>query len=171
MRHIRYDTIDEVYEENENVFADYEFDVQDVPSFVTYSIYNAVCCYYVEKYSEGSRWINRLLNEVSLKKYPLEMLEIKIMLALLYCLMRDYDLFNQLINSIQRHIRLVGKEKCEHILIMSKILKVSISEKRKNKEQKIKSLLEKMDDEIKTNHFTPLNMIRKDEDFIDRLTV
>jgi len=170
MRHIRYETINDVYEENENIFADYEFDVQDTPSYVTYSIYNAVCCYYVEKYSEGSRWINRLLNEVSLKKYPLVMLEIKIMLALLYCLMRDYDLFNQLINSIQRHIRLVGKEKCEHILILSKVLKVSISEKRKNKEQKIKALLDKMD-EIKTNHFTPIKMIRMDEDFIDRLTV
>ena len=92
------------------------------------------------------------------------------MLALLYCLMRDYDLFNQLINSIQRHIRLVGKDKCEHILILSKILKVSISEKRKNKEQKIKSLLDKLN-EIKTDHFTPIKLIRMDDDFIDRLSV
>jgi hypothetical protein len=168
-RHIRFETVNQMYEENENLFTEYEFDTQDVPNYVTYSLYHAISCYYVEKYSEASRWINKLLNEISLKKYPLVLLEIKIVLALQYCLMRDYELFNQLINSIQRHIRLVGKDKCEHIQLLSKILKISISEKRKNKEQKIRSLLSKFND-INTSHFTPCKLIRVDEDFVERLS-
>lgn len=168
-RHIRLNTMHEIYEENEGVFHDFEVDKLDVATYVTYSMYRALACYYVSKYDEASKWINTLLNEVSLKKYPYIQLEIKIILALQYCLVNDFDLFNQLINSIQRQIRLLGKENCEHILLLSKVLKISISDNKKNKNEKIRTLVNKFKT-VETKYFSPTRLIRLDEEFINRLT-
>lgn len=168
-RHIRLNTTREIYEENEGVFQDFEIDKLDVPTYVTYTMYRALASYYVEKYDEASKWINHLLNEVSLKKYPYIQLEIKIILALQYCLLNDFDLFNQLINSIQRQIRLLGKNNCEHILLLSKVLKVSISDNKKNKTDKIKSLVTKFK-AVETQYFSPTQLIRLDDEFVQRLT-
>ncbi|MDH5598764.1 MAG: hypothetical protein OEY34_06560, partial [Cyclobacteriaceae bacterium] len=120
MRHLRLGTEKELYEESETLFEDYEPDMLDVPKYLSYCVYRAVSCYYVEKYNEAARWINNLLNEVSLKKYPFVHLEVKVLLSLQYCLMNDFDLFNQLVNSIQRQIRIIGKENCEHITAFTK---------------------------------------------------
>jgi hypothetical protein len=113
--------------------------------------------------------VNNLLNEISLKKYPAAQLEIKTVLALQYCMVRDYDLFNQLINSIQRQIRLLGKDACEHVVIFTKMLKISISDSKKNKKSKIESLADKIKN-IELDHFTPTLLVKIDEDFIDSLS-
>jgi hypothetical protein len=132
-------------------------------------IYRALSCYYVKKYDQASRWINNLLNEVSLKRYPNAQLEIKVILALQYCLLNDYDLFNQLINSIQRQIRIIGKENCEHLMIFTKILKVSISELKKNKEEKIKALIRKFS-MFQKQGFSPSMYIKMDDEFVSKLS-
>jgi hypothetical protein len=123
----------------------------------------------VEKYDEASQWINELLNTVSLKNYPLISMEIKTLLALQYCLMHDYDLFNQLINSIQRQIRLLGKDNCEHILHFTKALKVSVSENKRQKEQKIASLFDKIN-QIKVDYFSPTRLVNMDEKLVKNLS-
>jgi hypothetical protein len=122
----------------------------------------------VKKYDEAAKWLNQLLNEVSLKKFPFAHLEAKLLLALQYCLLNDYDLFHQLINSIQRQIRLLSKEKCEHLLVLSKILKVSQSDAKKNKYEKIVSLVEKLNtyDFIS---FTPTLLVPFDEELVQKL--
>ena len=132
-------------------------------------VYRALSCYYVKKYDEAARWINNLLNEVSLKRYPNTQLEIKVILALQYCLLNDYDLFNQLINSIQRQIRIIGKENCEHLLIFTKILKVSISELKKNKEEKIRALIKKFR-MFQKQGFSPSMYIQMDDEFAKKLS-
>ncbi len=167
-RHIRMGQETIMYDENQGLFHDFECDTNDVPKYITYITYRALCCYYSQKYDEAARYINTLLNEVSLKKYPFAQLEIKVILALQYCMMDDYDLFNQLINSIQRQIRLLGKERCEHVLIMTKILKISISDVKKQKEQKIAALVSKFT-KTELNYFAPTQLIKMDEEFIQRL--
>ncbi len=144
LRHVRLGTAHEMYEENETVFQHFESNPSDIPQYINYVLYRSISCYYVDKYQESARWINNLLNEISLKKYPVAQLEIKVILAMQYCLMDDYDLFNQLINSIQRQIRLIGKEKCEHLLIFIKMLKISLSDLNKNKIEKISDLAKKL---------------------------
>ena len=167
-RHIRTNSTHEIYEENDGLFHDYEVDKLDVPTYVIYAMYRALSCYYVGKYDESAKWINNLLNDVSLKKLPHMQLEIKILLALQYCLLNDFDLFNQLINSIQRQIRLLGKDNVEHILLLSKILKTSISDIKKNKTEKIRSMVSKIQ-AVDTDYFSPTTMLRLDEDFVHRL--
>ncbi|TRX48207.1 hypothetical protein FNH22_29580 [Fulvivirga sp. M361] len=167
-RHLRVGTEAEMYEENEGMFHDYEADKQDTPTYLTYVMYRAISCYYANNYEEASRWINNLLNEVSLKKYPYVQLEIKIILAIQYAMMSDFDLFNQLINSIQRQVRLLGKDTCEHVIILSKILKVAISDVKKNKADKIRTMMTKIS-VIDTPHFALSNLIKRDESFVQRM--
>ncbi|MDW8286767.1 MAG: hypothetical protein RMJ89_01720, partial [Flammeovirgaceae bacterium] len=96
-RHLRLNCENELYAENETLFANFECDKEDTPLFVNYHVYRSLSCYYVSKYDEAAKWINTLLNEVSLKNYPYALLEIKCLLALQYCCMRDMELFSQLV--------------------------------------------------------------------------
>ena len=151
------------------LFLEFESDVNDVPNHMVYVSYRALSCYYAKKLDEAAHWLNQLLNEVSFKKYPYAQLEIKILLALIYCLTGEVDLFQQLMNSIQRQIRLFGKKNCDHLYLYSKILKISISSSQKDKPEKIKSLAEK----IRQYHFvsfTPTLLINLDDKLIGRLS-
>jgi hypothetical protein len=168
-RHIRMGIAHELYEENIGLFHDYEPDKQDIPNYITYVTYRSISCYYSKKYEEAARWINNLLNEVSLKRYPSAQLEVKSVLALQYCMIRDYDLFNQLINSMQRQIRLLGKESCEHVIIFTKMLKISISDSKRNKKAKIQALADKFVN-FKMNFFNPTMLIKVDEEFVNALS-
>ncbi len=168
-RHLRLGTEIEIYEENSSLFEDIEADIQDVPKHTIFIIYRAIGCYYVGKYEEAAKLINNLLNEVSLKKYPFVLMEVKAILALQYCMLRDFELFNQLTSSIQRQIRLFGKDECENVLLFLKILKIATSEAKKDKAKKIISVIPKFK-AIEVSYFSPTCSIRMDEEFIDNLT-
>jgi hypothetical protein len=158
-----------LYHENETTFEDYEIDALDVPKHIVYTVYRALSCYYVDKFDEAAKIINNLLNEVSLKKYPFAQLEIKSLLALQYVLVRDYELFNQLSNSIQRQIRLFGKDSCENIMLFLKILKIATSEAKKEKAKKINALVPRLST-TSVNYFAPTRLIKLDEKFVRLLT-
>lgn len=167
-RSLRLSIENELYEENESLFFDFEADTLDVPRHTIYTIYRALSSYYVEKHEEAAKGINSLLNEVSLKKYPFIQMEVKTLLALQYCLMNDFELFNQLTNSIQRQLRMFGKHSCENIVIFIKILKVAVSESINDKRKRITLLIPKFE-AAKVNYFAPTKYIRMDEKFIDSL--
>jgi hypothetical protein len=168
-RSIRVNAEGQLNEENRELFEDFEADVNDIPKYITYISYRALSSYYADKYDEASRWLNKLLNELSLKKYPQAHLEIKLLLTLQYCLMKDYDLFNQSINSIQRQIRLMGDDISEHVILFTKILKTAANDTKKNKEVKLKSLTSKLKS-INSMHFSPIMHVKLDEKFIERLS-
>ncbi|HNP94312.1 MAG TPA: hypothetical protein PKJ63_01740, partial [Cyclobacteriaceae bacterium] len=167
-RSLRLGTENELYAENESLFIDFEPDTLDVPRHTVFTMYRALSSYYVGKYEESAKIINTLLNEVSLKKYPFAQMEVKTLLALQYCMLNDFELFNQLANSIQRQIRLFGKHACENILYFIKILKIAVSESKKDKRKKISQLVPKLQG-VKVNYFAPTLLIRMDDKFVDRL--
>jgi len=154
-----------MYVENEMLFADFEADEDDMPKYIEYITYRAISCHYADKYEEASRWLNNLLNNVNLKKYPYAQLEIKSILALEYAIMKEYDLFNQLISSIQRQIRLMGKEHCEHVISFVKILKTAVNDTKRNKQHKIRAIFNKMKDHDR-KHFSPTKYVLFDEKFM-----
>jgi hypothetical protein len=168
-RSLRLGTEKELYSENERIFADIEADTMDIPKHLIYITYRALGCYYVEKYEEAAKLINSLINDVSLKKYPFAQMEVKALLALQYCLLRDFELFNQHSNSIQRQIRMFGKDECGNVLLFLKILKIATSEAKKDKPKKIASLIPKFKD-IKVSYFAPTALINMDEEFVRKLT-
>ena len=168
-RHLRLGTEKELYSENDSLFIDYEADPLDVPRHMIYIIYRALSSYYIGKFDEAAKLINGLLNDVSLKKYPFAQMEVKALLALQYCMLRDFELFNQLTNSIQRQIRLFGKDECENVLLFIKILKIAVSEAKKDKPKKISALIPKFKSAT-VNYFAPTNLVKMDEQFIENLT-
>ena len=168
-RHIRTGNEAELYAENEAIFLDYEVDMLDVPRHIIYVVYKAISAYYVGKFDEAAKLINGLLNDVSLKKYPYAQLEIKSLLALQYTLLKDFELFNQLSNSIQRQIRMFGKDDCENIQLFLKILKIATSEAKKEKEKKINAVLPRLN-ATTVGYFAPTKLIKLDERFVNLLT-
>lgn len=167
-RHIRMLNPERIYEESEGLFQDFEIDKENVPLYVTYVTYRSLAAYYAGKYEEAARWINNLLNDVSLKKFPIALLEVKTLLALQYCCMKDFDLFNQLVNSIQRQIRMTGKENCMNVHLLTKMMKVSLSEAKRQKAEKIKGMIEKFEKQ-KGQIFSPTMLIQMDDAFVERL--
>ncbi|HZX73793.1 MAG TPA: hypothetical protein VFE57_05185 [Cyclobacteriaceae bacterium] len=167
-RSLRMNTETELQAENENLFDDFEIDQLDISRHVIYVVYRAVCYYYIGKYDEAARLLNGLLADVIMKKYPYAQMEIKALLALQYCMTHEVELFNQLSGSIQRQIRLFGKNECENVLYFVKILRVGVSEAKKEKQKKIKSLIPKFKT-VQVNYFSPTTLIKMDADFISRL--
>jgi hypothetical protein len=167
-RAVRLEAEDQLYEENKSLFADYEVDLNDVPRQIIYVMYRSISCFYAEKYDEAARFLNNLLNELSLKKYPQAQIEIKLFLALQYCIMSDYDLFNQCVNSIQRSIRISDNDNMEHVQIFIKIMKTALGENKKTKPSKIKSLIDRLRF-VEIKHFSSIRHIKMDEKFISRL--
>jgi hypothetical protein len=157
-----------LYEENIGVFEEFEHDPDDTPKYINYVMYRAICCYYAEKYQEAVKWINMLMNDLTLKKFPFAALEIKSVLALQYCLLNEQDLFNQVMNSIQRQLRILGKDTCEHIHNFCKILKIAVSDAKKEKAQKIKSYASRSDDHSR-KLFSPTKYIKIDDKLLHKL--
>ena len=168
-RALRTNTEHELYAENEELFTDYEADNNDVPRLIIYAVYKSLTCYYAGKYDEAAKILNSLINDVSLKPFPLVQMEIKALLALQYCLLRDFELFNQLSNSVQRQIRMIGKDVCENVLLFLKILKTAISEAKREKAEKISAIIPKFKS-VTVSYFTPTSLIRMDEKFVENLT-
>ena len=157
-----------LYDENKELFVEFESDVNDVPKHVIYVCYRALSCYFAGKYEEAARYLNNLLNEMSLKRFPQALMEVKLLLALQYCLMAEYDLFNQTVNSIQRQVRINENENLDHVQLFIKLMKVSMGENRKTKEEKIKQLVAKID-LINPIHFSAIKHIKMDDKFVTKL--
>ena len=168
-RHLRLGTEKEIQAENEDIFTDIEPDLVNIPHHTVYTVYRALCFYYAERYDEAAKLINALLSDVNLKKYPFIQMEVKAILALQYCMLRDFDLFNQYSSSIQRQIRMFGKDECENVLLFLKILKIATSEAKKDKPKKISAIIPKLKS-ITVDYFAPTSFIRMDEKFIGKLT-
>lgn len=95
-------------------------------------------------------------------------MEVKALLCLQYCMVKDIDLFNQLSNSVQRNIRIIGKDACGNVLIFLKILRIAVSEAKKEKHKKISALIPRFKS-LTVNYFAPTTYIRMDEKFVERL--
>ncbi|MFZ9980700.1 MAG: hypothetical protein ACO3FI_01595 [Cyclobacteriaceae bacterium] len=160
----------ELYAENENLFRDLELDYGDIPCYTIFQVYRSISNYYVGKYDEAARILNNLLNDVSLKAFPFVYMEVKVLLALQYCLMNDGDLFNQLSNSIQRQVRSQNKESCENIILFIKLMKSALSGTRKEKQKKITAIADKLRFVPQSPWFSPTSFVRLDEPLIGKLT-
>jgi len=168
-RHLRNNTEKQLYAENESLLMDIESETQDVPKHAIYTCYRAISCYYAGKYDEAAKIINHMLNEVGLKKFPFVQMEVKALLALQYCMLKDFELFTQLTNSVQRQIRMFGKDECENVLLFLKILRVATSEAKKEKAKKISAIIPKFK-EVNVNYFAPTSLIKMDESFVEMLS-
>jgi len=167
-RHTRLASLSDLYEENQGLFQDFEPEVENIFLYVPYVSYRAISCYYAKKYQEAARWLNKLLDTVNLKKYPYIMVEVKLLLALQYSMLRDEDLLLQLVSSIQRQIRQLGKETCMHAVLFTKLLRATF-QSYNDKEAKIQGIMDKLK-KTPVWGFRLSQYILLDEDFMERLS-
>lgn len=143
-RAVRFQITQDLNDENEALFQDFDDESLDPKNQIVYYTYRAICSFYAGEYQTASKWLNDLLNNISFKHYQLAQLEVKTLLALQYCMIKEYDLFNQLVNSIQRNIRIMGKDNCENVFSFIKALKIAVSENKKDKQVKIKGIVDNL---------------------------
>lgn len=167
-RHLRMGTEKELYDEIPNIFPDYEPDPQDVPRHVIYVMFKVLAAYYAGHYAEAIRLTNTLLNEVSLKRYPQTALEVKTVLALLYVLEREFELFKPLYYSVQRQYRSLEKREAKNIFYWLRILKISTSETKREKAKKIQSVIPKLK-QCTNTYFSPTLFIKLDDTLMKKL--
>ena len=168
---LREESSTEVMENFKNQFSDFELDANDLPKWILFNFYRTFCYFNAEKYEACAKSINNLLAEVSMKRYQDTNLEIKTFLALQYCLMDDFDLFNQLMNSIARQIRMMGKKRLEHIVLITKIMKVSLSAgANRQKAAKIKMFSARINMD-KVKYFSPFKYINFRDELLNKLSL
>jgi hypothetical protein len=171
-RHLRMGGLTGLNDENLGLFHDFESDVQNVPQYVTYVGYRAICMYYAGKYEDAIRWLNKLLNEVNLKRYAYVHLDIKLFLSILYAFTNDKELLSQSLSSMQRQVRILSKETCIHVVQLMKILKLStddVKEDAQTREEKITISTEKMRKTTIPAGFSLVRYLKFDDDFVQKL--
>ena len=85
-----------------------------------------------------------LMKKYPIKKNPIVILEVRLLLGIQYALMKDEDLLAQLVSSLQRQARTVQKEMIPHISTMIKILKLVSSGIDDTTKSKLDSLFVKL---------------------------
>lgn len=150
--------IDKLSDWNRKVFADYEPDIQNIPGIVSYYSYRSLTDFLTGRFEESSASINQLLNEISFKAYPVTLMNLKLFLSIIYAAMDDYELFSQLAHSIQRQIRILGKDSAQHAVFLIKYLKSFFSGAKKNRNEKLNEFYTKAKEALPEN-FTPVEML------------
>jgi hypothetical protein len=164
-RSIRTQTESQLYAENLAVFDNFECDRNDIPKYVIYICYRALGCFFACHYNEAQKWLNNLLNEISLKKFPQALIEVKLLLTLQYCLMKEQDLFNQNVSSMQRQIRQMGDLE-DHCSLFIKLMKASNSDHKEGKEARLKAIIERIN-ELHVPQFSPIKIICSDANLLN----
>lgn len=168
-RNARTNTLESLHEENHGLFIDFEADIENIPQYVSYICYRAICQFYAGKYEEGVRWLNKLLNEISLKKFQYVSLEIKLFLGILYVLVKDEELLTQLLTSLQRQVRILSKETCIHAVLITKLLKISMQPNKSEREDRIKNLFERIKKTLPKEGFCITKYLKFDEELLKKV--
>ncbi|MBX7127106.1 MAG: hypothetical protein K1X47_15530 [Cyclobacteriaceae bacterium] len=158
----------ELLAEDESLFAEFEPDIQDVPRHVIYVVYRSLTYFYAGKINQSAKLLQDLLSTVGLKQFPFAQLEVKGLLAFQYCLINEFDLFQQLNGSIQRQARQFEKDECENVILLMKMLRLALSESGADKEKKLMTIVNRLKTTT-VNYFSPTGMIRMDDDLVKRL--
>ena len=167
-RSLRQEKERKLNEENKDLLREYEPYKHDMATYAIYCQYLALSNYYIGRYEETIKILNTLLAEINIKKYPFVQFEIKTMLALLYCLVRDYQMFNGLANSIQRQLRMYGKNSCPHVTLLIRILRLAVSVRMVEKEKQITKIVRKLES-LRVDHFVAFMYVRLDQKLIKKL--
>jgi len=103
--HIRTNTVDQLSRDVENYISKIEVEPYRTSFYINYNLFMAYAYFASKQYRKASRILYNVRNEVNMRRYVHVELEVKFFLALVYVVMQDFDLANQLILSLQRQLR------------------------------------------------------------------
>lgn len=122
--------------ENAKTFKNFEVDKDDVGNFLAYTNYRALCLIYAGKQKEAANLLNEVLGTINTKDHVLALLDTKLFLATTYFISGYNRKTTFILNNVQRQIRLLGKENCEHTYYYMKVIKSSLTELAESKKEK-----------------------------------
>jgi hypothetical protein len=132
----------ELYKETQQLKSLFSPLKTDIPNYYKFVMYTAAGSFYKQKYSEAISLLNNLLNEISFKDMAHAEIEIKLTLALCYCLINKYEMIPPLVKSVSRKIKEINKQvDCENASVFVKILNLQLDSTGKKNDFKMKQLI------------------------------
>ena len=105
---------------------DFLHDENDTHAVISLGLYKAMSFYYKKQYKESAAVLNHILNENSFKDYFHISTEIKLNLAYLYILLRDFELADNMLKNIQRKIKSEKLENYNNVLDLIRVFSTDI---------------------------------------------
>ncbi len=167
-RAIRLGNTDQLYEENSHMYSEILINKSDIPLYYIYATYRALSAYYSREISEAISWITPLISEISWKKFPLAMIEARILLVFFHYLNDEPDMVKMVGTSIQRQIRVIGKENCQIPFTFYRLQKAAMNDMKKNKSDKVREYISLLN-LMQPNYYSPLKYINMDDQLIGKL--
>ncbi|MBI2720798.1 MAG: hypothetical protein HYX39_01350 [Bacteroidetes bacterium] len=112
----------------EHPVKNFIYDVNDPHSHVLWGIYQAMISYYSLNYKDASVRFNKLINENSFKDFFHIQTDIKLSLAFIYIQLKEFDLADSLLKSINRKIRTEKIENYANVADITKVLELNIKQ-------------------------------------------
>ena len=153
---------------NSELKENFDVDANEIYHAAVFKRFLAICKFYEGDFSRASKIMNELRNEISLRNYPYFEVECKLFHALIYCLMGENELCNQLMVSISRQIP-PDDPHFEPVKLFIKLMKNSM--KTTEFRQKIKKISEVWDQfkESEKGNYNWLWFVKFDEVMIRRM--
>ena len=145
--HRRTGTMDQMISDVENYIQQIEVEPYRLSYYVNYYMFLAHAYFVTGKYKKVTRILYILRNEVNLRKHLHTDLEVKFFLALGYVMVKDFDLANQLILSLQRQLRKTTMHMYEHAKILIKILNLALGGKPRTRRRNLETNITKWKEE------------------------
>lgn len=141
--HKRTNTIPQMVKELDGFLSELEVDPYRLSYFVNFHLFRAYGYFAAGNYQKVTRILYNLRNEINLRKSMHLDLEVRFFLALCYVIIKDYDLANQLILSLQRQLRKETLETYEHAKVLLKILSLWLGGRPKTRLKNLKSNIDR----------------------------
>jgi len=155
-------------EGNTDIDAGFEKNPNNPYPFVAYHRHMAICKFYEGDYAGSARTINKMRNDLSMKKYIRTDIECKLFQALNYCMTGEDGLCAQILQSIKRQ---VPEEETgnDAVHIFTKMLKIAIKpEEFRKKVAKIYELHEEFQ-KVNTGKDKWLAFLKLDDSLLRRM--
>jgi len=96
------------------------------------------------------------------------MIEVRILLVFLHYINNEPEMVKMVGTSIQRQIRVIGKENCQIPYIFYKLQKAAMNNTKKNKADKVHEYTNMLRI-MQPNYYSPLKFINLDDNLVNRL--
>jgi hypothetical protein len=167
-KHIRQDTQNILHNESLNLLPLYEADQDDLPNFVVYSVYRAAAAFYGQRYEEAAMFLEKLIEHDKLEDYPYVHVEVRAALVIMLACQRKVKEFNQLLGSVQREVRYMGKYNCKDVFLFLKVVR-SVFIEHQDHVGRLQYLYENYREEKNNRQFSPLRCFLLDDKIVDHL--
>ena len=175
-RYVYLEIEDQLYEENNQLFKEYQPDINDIPNHINYVKYLSASAFHAGKYDESAKLLMQLLNDISFKDFTHSEIEVKLFLSLAYSFCNKYDLAWNVLRNTQRKIRELNKvlsgnqpdETYENAAIFARMLKIPIT----SKSSQITENLTQVKNQFEfynRGSYRMLEFLKMDEEFIKAL--